>query len=210
MRWLDVFGPPGVGKSHLCDTLWHPHAIEWKHINEFPAEWASFLFTVEMLLGKVSAHPTFPACLGMVGRSLRKMAAVQAIQSDDVYIQTGFAQRGLGFGWRLENPENVRSYYELMPVSLGMVSLTAPEEIIIARNEAREKVKATAHENRAFMVPLMRRAREIALEVFDERGVPLLELDTTRDPQALRRELLAFRDSLLGNGVDRSLQTVHA
>ena len=193
MRWLDVFGPPGVGKSTICDHFWHPHAIAWQSAPPYPEEWKEFLDECGSLLGKVREHPTFSACQGMVKRSLNKMSAVQARNDDSIYIQTGFAQRGLGFGWRLKNQEEIRTYYELMPVSLGVVSLWAPTGLVEERNRGRE----AQGENREHMVSLMERPREIALEVLRKRGVPLVELDTRIPPRELRKRVLDFRDECI-------------
>ncbi len=195
MKWIDVFGPPGVGKSTIADAFFHPHAIPWQPFRTLPEEWTPLLLEVNRLLETVKEHETFQNCLGMVNRSIKKMAAVHARADNRIYIQTGFAQRGLGFGWRLDvlqkDVEQIRKYYELMPVSVGVVSLIAPREIIIKRNHARER----QGENRAHMVEPMERTREIALEVIKERGVPLLELDTRRDPQELRKQVIEFRDA---------------
>lgn len=193
MLWIDLFGPPGVGKSTIADFLWHPHAIPWQTTNTFPEEWAPFLKECQSLLKKVEGHFSYQNCQGMVHRSLRKMAAVHYKNDERAYIQTGFAQRGLGFGWRLSDPEQVRKYYELMPVSLGVVSLWAPTKLVEERNRGRE----AQGENRDYMVPLMERPREIALEVLKQRGVPLLELDTRRPPEDLRKQVLGFRDDCM-------------
>ena len=190
MRWIDVFGPPGVGKSTLCDHLWAPHAIEWQSVTGFPGEWDEFIDYTGWLMDRVKDHPSFNLVLGMVNRSFKKMAAVHRRMDDAIYVQTGFAQRGLGFGWRLKDPEDIRRYYELMPVSLGVVSLYTDEGVIIDRNKAR------TWENRAHMVPLMARPREIAVEVMKERGVPLLEIDTRQPIANSRKQLTDFRDSI--------------
>lgn len=195
MRFIDVFGPPGVGKSTVCDHFFHPHAITWQWVKEFPAEWQTFLDECEKLMEAVKDHPTAHLCRGMVDRSLRKMAAVHAKNDPRVYIQTGFAQRGLGFGWRLEKPEAIRRFYELMPISVGVVSLWAPPELVMERNRGRE----AQNENRAHMVMPMARPREIALEVLRQRGVPVLELDTRQPATELRKQVLDFANSPAGS-----------
>ena len=197
MKWIDVFGPPGVGKSTIVDSFFHPHSIPWQSYGTMPEKWTPFVLEVNRLLETVKDHETFQLCVGMVNRSLKKMAAVHGRADNNIYIQTGLAQRGLGFGWRLEwlkkDVEQIRKYYELMPVSVGVVSLIAPREIIIKRNHSIDRERQG--ENRAHMVAPMERTREIALEVIKERGVPLLEVDTQRDPQELRKQVIEFRDA---------------
>lgn len=196
-------GPPGVGKSTLCDALWSPKAINWgsKDIL-FPHGWEEYLAVTLELLEKVKDHPTHEACKRMTIRSVRKMAGVMQTESPKVYVQTGLAQRGLGFGWRLENQEDVRAYFEAMPVSLGCVSLQAPPDVLKSRNKARELVERTAHENRAHMIDPMMRPQEMAIEVLGKR-CPLLQIDMTQPVEEARKQLVDFRDSL-----DRSGQTV--
>lgn len=173
MLWVDVAGAPGVGKSELCDVIWPPRAIEpHATIWSFPKAWEPFLCVTRDLLRKVEGHPSYSACNSMVMRSFAKMGAVNALKDDRVYIQTGFAQRGLGLAWRLANVEDVRPYFQTMPVSLGVALLSADVETVEARNRARGK-------DRAFMVKLMVRPLEIAREELIRRRVPVLELDTT-------------------------------
>jgi hypothetical protein len=99
------------------------------------------------------------------------------MQREGVYIQTGLAQRGLGIGWRLRDPEDVAEYFQLMPVSSGVVFLCADVDTVQKRNRDRGK-------DRSYMVPKMERPREVALEVLGRRRVKLLKLDT-REPIAL-------------------------
>jgi hypothetical protein len=113
------------------------------------------------------------------------MATVARMNDDRVYIQTGLAQRGLGLGWRLKDQERIAEYFELMPVSLGVVLLSADVETIQRRNVERGK-------DRSFMVPLMERPREIAAEVLRTRGVPLMELDTRNPVVENVERILAF------------------
>lgn len=188
MKWVDVTGPPGVGKSTLCDADWPPDAIE-RDMHAPPLEWAEFLQCAFDLLDSVRPHASFRACESMLFRSFRKMAAVHRQRDDRVYVQTGFAQRGLGLGWRLEalgkDVEQVADYYRLMPVSLGVVLLTADVETIQRRNVERGK-------DRAFMVPFMERTMEIAARTLRERGVRMIDLDMTRPPEENRMALKEF------------------
>lgn len=181
MRWLDVAGPPGVGKSTLCDALWPPDAIV-PDDQPFPEEWSAFLKCTDRLLEKVSGHPSYHACRSMIGRSFRKMATVSRMAGEQVYIQTGFAQRGLGLGWRLKDTALVAEYFALMPVSVGVALLKADVVTVQRRNVERGK-------DRSFMVPIMEPVMAIAAETLKARGVPLIELDT-REPVARNIDVL--------------------
>jgi gluconate kinase len=113
------------------------------------------------------------------------MATVHRTQSGRVYTQTGFAQRGLGIGWRLENSEDIRPYFELMPVSLGVVFLTGEVAEIQRRNVARGK-------DRSHMVPLMVEPQCIAIETLRKRGVFVCEIDVMKPIEQSKAELAEF------------------
>jgi hypothetical protein len=184
-------GAPGVGKSTLVDELWPPRCIAPRGA-EPPAEWAGFLACADRLLGSVSWHPSFPACASMIKRSFAKMSAVHAAKSGKVYIQTGFAQRGLGLGWRMADKGPLAEYYERMPVSLGVVLLTADVETVRRRNVERGK-------DRSFMVPLMEEPIRIARETLASRGVSLLELDTRNPVHENAKRILDFASRAIGD-----------
>lgn len=199
MRWLDVCGPPGVGKSTICDALWGPHAIEPGDVPP-PPEWHDFCNEITRLFGVIQDHPSFVAAVRMNRRSLRKMAVVHGMYVQKPYIQTGFVQRGLGFGWRLQalgKPvEELYHFWRLMPVSLGVAFLDAPVAEIERRNHARERVAETAHENRAFMVELMQPAIAYAKEVLEDRGIFFRSFTTdARDAEAIRADIVGMADA---------------
>jgi hypothetical protein len=198
MQWLDVCGPPGVGKSYLADAFWPPHAFQPENTLP-PAYWAPFIDAITGLFEAIREHPTFDAALRMNRRSVRKMATVSRMPSGAAYVQTGLVQRGLGFGWRLADMgaslTALRPFFTAMPVSVGVVFCTAPQAVIEERNRARLQNPQTAHENREHMVPLMLPAIDIAKEVLSERGVPCLEIDTTAPIADARERVINFAAS---------------
>lgn len=183
MRWIDLAGPPGVGKSTLVDGLWPPRCIEWDK-EPYPNEWAGFMKVTNKLMKKINHHPSAGACYSMIQRSFRKMSTIFRMNDNRVYIQTGLIQRGLGLGWRLEDQEDIREYFEVMPISLGAIILSAPVDVIQKRNVDRNK-------DRSYMVSLMERPRQIAIEVLRDR-LPLMELDTTRPIDENITRILCF------------------
>ena len=183
MNWLDVAGPPGCGKSTLCYPIWGDKSVTWDG-KPPPAQWGPFLDEVASLFGLVQDHPSFQAVLRMNDRSIKKMATVARIPDEfnyPTFVQTGFVQRILGFGWRLQDMgcdiNLIRRALWLMPVSVGVAFLDADLETILARNKAREGVASTAHENRSYQVPLMLPSIELAKEVLRERGVAVTVID---------------------------------
>ena len=195
MHWVDLCGSPGSGKSTLADHLWPPHAVL---IDDKlpPAQWHDFLNEITRLFHLISGHWSLEAAIRMNNRSIRKIATVARMQGDGPYIQTALAQRGLGFGWRLNDLgidlNELRHYFRLMPVSIGVAVTRCPTETVIERNHGRTMVKETAHENRGFMVSLMQEPIRIALEVLRERNIPIIEIDTTQPIDDARRRLVEF------------------
>ena len=156
MLWVDCAGPPGSGKSTICDPIFGPHEIALKDIPP-PAKWHMFTNEVTRLLSMVREHRSFVPAVRMCRRSFRKMATVDSLQDfDRVYCQTGFVQRGLGLGWRLNDMgismNELRPFFRQMPLSVGVAMIECDPEVVKQRNKDRENVPETAHENRAFMV----------------------------------------------------------
>jgi len=185
MRWVDVAGAPGVGKSTLMDGLWPPRCIKFDD-KPYPKEWKEFLSVTERLLARISNHPSIGACISMTMRSFKKIATISRMKDDRIYIQTGLVQRGLGIGWRLKDQEEITAYFEVMPLSVGVAILSAPVEMVQRRNVKRGK-------DRSHMVPLMERPRQIAVEILRDR-IPLIELDTRKPANDNIAKLLTFAD----------------
>lgn len=217
MKFVDVAGPPGCGKSTLCYPVWDDKSVTWDGKLP-PAYWRPFVDEITALCLLVKDHPSFEAVLRMNERSAKKMATVERMAWNGVddygnevtvhkcsthaepantFIQTGLVQRILGFGWRLvdmgRDVNLIRRALWLMPVSVGVAFLEADDEIVFARNKAREAVPETAHENRSFQVPLMRPAIAVAKDVLNARAIPTVEIDVQfQSEDAARAQLLDF------------------
>lgn len=212
MRWVDVAGPPGSGKSSLCYPVWGDKSVGWDG-KPPPAYWRPFLDEITVLMGLVRDHPSIEAVVRMNDRSAKKMATVERMRREiivsmppeqrpseaGVFIQTGLVQRILGFGWRLQDLGRdinlIRRALWLMPVSVGVAFLEADLETLLARNRGRESNPATAHENRSYQVPLMLPSIALAKEVLRERGVPVVAIDVQRQSiDDARAALFAFAE----------------
>lgn len=203
MRFLDVAGPPGCGKSTTTYAVWKDKEVGWDGRLP-PVYWRQFIDEITNLCGLVQDHASFEAVCRMNDRSAKKMATVERMAAPEgkfpVFVQTGLVQRILGFGWRLVDLKRdvnlIRTALWRMPVSVGVAFLEADLATILERNRARENVPDTSHENRSYQVPRMLPAIEIAKEVLRERGIPVLELDVQHQSiDSARRQLLAFADA---------------
>jgi hypothetical protein len=184
--------------------VWGDKSVGWDG-KPPPAYWGVFLEEITQLMKLTSDHPSFDAVIRMNERSVKKMATVERMQDDRVFIQTGLVQRILGFGWRLADMDRdvnlIRRALWLMPASVGVAFLEADLDTILQRNRQRETVAATAHENRSYQVPLMLPAIAIAKEVLRERGVPVVEIDVQRQSiDDARKQLLDFANQGAGDG----------
>jgi hypothetical protein len=162
-----------------------------------PEEWAPFWNEITRLFRLVDDHPTYPAVLRMCDRTAKKMATVYRMQDDRVFIQTGWMQRLLGFGWRLHQMGRdinlIRPALELMPTSVGVAFLEADLETLIQRNRARRDNPATAHEDRGFQCGHILACMPLAKQVMRERNVPVIEIDVQNQSiDAARQQLLDF------------------
>lgn len=183
MRWIDVAGAPGSGKSALCDGMW-PRKLDADH-GLIPCEWRQFEACAERLLSRIPTKESADACREIIGRYVRKVASLKNMPYEGVYTNTGLAQAGLEIGWRLESCAEVADYFSLMPVSVGVVLLWADKETLVERNKARGR-------DRSHMVEGMEVTRIIASGVLSSRRVPVLQLDTRSSVIENRAKIAAW------------------
>lgn len=172
-----------------------------------------FLNEITRIFYLIRKHPEMQAAVRMTNRSIRKIATVaralpevtlhipphKTWPTDSVprpYIQTALVQRGLGLGRRMADMgismQELKHFFRLMPVSIGVVFCECDPEIVKERNHLRRTVKETAHEDRAYMVDNMLPAIEVAKEVLDGRRVPILTIDTEQPIEQARSQLVEF------------------
>jgi hypothetical protein len=196
VKWVDVAGCPGSGKSTLAYHFWPDKSVGWDG-GPMPTEWQPFLSEIGKLFRLVDDHETYTAVIRMNDRTAKKMATVHRMERDDVFFQSAWMQRLLGFGWRLHQMGRdinlIRPALELMPTSVGVAFLEADLETLLQRNRDREKVPETAHENRSMQVPHMIACMPLAKEVMNARRVPIIEIDVQHQSiDAARQQLIAF------------------
>lgn len=202
MRWIDVAGLPGSGKSAICNPIWPAKIYKTGTLAKmqpgtdefYPSEWSEFLTHVDGLISKMSIRLDAIITRRLTDQAFSKMALVSKIKNSKIFMQTAFVQRILGIGYRLFDPEGIAEYLRLMPVSLGVALLDADDETLRWRNINR--CNGNCGKNFSFMItPQMREVMDIIRRGVRERGVPLLELDTTRPADENIRNLLAFAHS---------------
>jgi hypothetical protein len=182
MRWLDVAGAPGSGKSTLCDREW-PRKIELDG-RPHPFEWHEFDVCAQRLAKRIKPEDGPDECLVIFERYVRKAATLSRRMTwGGVYVNTALAQAGLEIGWRLGG-DAVAEYFELMPVSVGVAFLWADRGILERRNRERGR-------DRSHMIEGMERTQALALRTLHARRVPVASLDT-RLPKETNRAALAM------------------
>lgn len=179
MRWVDVAGPPGVGKSAILDSLW-PRKPE-PDGEGLPTDWSdAFDLAVDLAARGAGAAEA----RGLIEVTFAKVATISRMPGDGIYVQAGLAQIGLELGWRLA-PWATAEFYRAMPVSAGVVFMTAFAETVEARNMARPR-------NFAERVRPMLDAAAAGHDVLAARGIPLLVIDTGMPIEANRDAVRAF------------------
>lgn len=196
MHWVDVTGCPGSGKSTLCYPVWADKSVTWDG-GPMPDEWRPFLNEIGKLFRLVDDHPSYQAVLRMNDRTAKKMATVHRMERDDVFFQSAWMQRILGFGWRLHQMNRdinlIRPALELMPTSVGVAFLEADLETLLRRNRDRRNNPATQHEDRGFQCAHMIACIPLAKEVMNARRVPVISIDVQHQSiDAARAQLLDF------------------
>lgn len=184
MRWADICGLPGVGKSTVCGVF---PSLPILHPQPAPPEWSAFVDCITRLLPQIEWHPSGPVARAAIRKALRQTAALHARRGDDVFVSLAFAQRGLSIGCRLKDVEEIREFYRLMPVSVGVAYFVADRETVRQRYAARP-----AKLNRTVTPDDLIAVEAIALEELTKRGVPMVTIDTRKPVEESRSALLAF------------------
>lgn len=195
MRWIEIMGPHGIGKTYLVKRIRkRPGMARFRIKNEVVApfiegldfnrpttwkrlaHWQPFLEEIESLYKR--STPNAQADVKRrrnVCRSLVRMSMVQAAPGDEVTPRDIIGSEGMRLSFVLKNPSEVRSYFRAMPVSVGVVMLEADLDVIRARN----KHRAPAVPDFGAFAERGIEACKIAEEELAKR-TPVLRLDATR------------------------------
>jgi len=188
MRWLDVMGPTGVGKTAICNPLSVPEDVEWDG-NPPPTEWNDFLKVSNDLHRKI-VWGGARGCIERMENAVNRIATIRRKPGDGCYINIGLAHRGLSLGWRLPKIEDIADFFNFMPVSVGVASLFCDLETLRQRNIERGKTKS--NKQRWELAQRMESVREFAVSVLKDHGVQVIEIDTTEPIETNVQRLIEF------------------
>ena len=207
MQWVELLGPHGIGKSTLVKRVrkrpgmtrfrikndvvtpliegWDLNRpTTWKQL----AHWRPFLEVVESLYrkSKDDARPDTKRRRNLCRTALR-MSMVQAAPGNEVTPRDILGAEGMRLSFVLKDPDEIRRYFQTMPLSIGVIMLEASFDEIVKRNSSR----APARPDFGALTKQGMRACAIAAEEFAKRR-PVLRLDTMRPIEESLESILKF------------------
>jgi hypothetical protein len=188
MKWVDVMGPTGVGKSTLCTPGCNPDDFPQDKI-ELPEDWQRLERCARRLCDR-AAENGYSGAWRMTQNAIWRMAGIERRQTPAVYMNVGLAHRGLSIAWRLPDPKEIEEFFALMPVSLGVASLYCDAETLRARNI--ERGKTIKNKQRSDLAIRMESGRPACVAAMKARGIPLIEIDTREPAESNVRRLRTF------------------
>jgi hypothetical protein len=193
MRAIDVFGPPGVGKTTILRALFAgPHdgiydakLSPWRRTKWSPG-WAEIWRVSQTSLDRQRPCRRVKKCRGYVRRSLKIAAAVAGRSSRDVaLIDGGLCQRGQSLASCGVTDAQLMLFYDAVPFPAGAVVLTAPMEVIAQRNRDRGRDQTED------VAPGLR-SIDVALPILSARGTIVCRLDATAPVAENVARIIAF------------------
>jgi hypothetical protein len=179
MKWVDVMGVSGVGKTTLCTPWCNPNDYS-QEPTAIPRAWEEFVDCCQRLCARVKRDGPGGGRSGTWRRTqnaIWRQARIAVRQSDETYMNVGIAHRGLSIAWRLPEIDEIAEFYRLMPVSIGVASLYADDAVVVARNLQRGKT--IANKQRSDLALKMESGRPACVAAIKARGIPLIEIDTS-------------------------------
>lgn len=192
MKWVDVMGVSGVGKTTLCTPWCNPNEYSQEPF-PIPKGWQEFVDCCRRLCERVKREGPGGGRSGTWRRTqnaIWRQARIASRADGGVYMNVGIAHRGLSIAWRLPDIEEIAEFYRLMPVSIGVASLYAADDTVVARNIQRGKT--ITNKQRAELALKMEAGRPACVAAMKARGIPLIEIDTTEPVDDNVARLRAF------------------
>jgi hypothetical protein len=204
MHRVELIGPPGVGKTTIfraaCDVRVRPGVPFWR-TQEFQARgfysgWSEF----QALIGEAYAGCPEDDNIHIRRRdatfdALRMARKITAAKGDDLVLcDESLCQRGLSLALsRPGSSEWVCKYFDNVPLPSAVVVLTAPREVIEARNAERGENggRDRSADNAATLA-----ACAIAVTQLCGRGADIVEIDATPPIDVCVSELVAGLERL--------------
>ena len=208
MRWVEIMGPHGIGKTTLVKRIRKRPGmarlriknevvapfIEGKNFNRpttwgFANDWRPFLEVVESLYRESTGGSNPPDLKRRrnLCRSIFRMSMVQKAAGVEITPRDIIGSEGMRLSFVLRDPSRIASYFQTMPVSVGVIMLEADLDTIVRRNRERSHKVEDFGEFAKQGV----RACTIAAEVLAQR-TRLLRIDATRPVDEITDAIYAF------------------
>ena len=156
MQWLEIMGPHGIGKTTLRKHVRlytrqpkHPvrntdlvSLVDGWNFNrpttwDALSDWHGFLKSVERLYKGGNSRPDTKRRRNFC-KAMMRMHIISKSEFAGAEVWDLIGSEGMILSYTLKNFDNIRWYFETMPISLGVVILEADPEVIIERNKNRD------------------------------------------------------------------------
>jgi hypothetical protein len=206
MEWVELIGPHGVGKTSIRKGLRRfcpprAPALERANLNQavyginytrptlwnVPKRWRPLLGCVEKLYGTIPDIEAYRLRQRRFCKGVFRMVAIDTDPRPACEVREIIGCEGMRLSFSLPKPMEIRSYFEAMPVSIGVVVLYADVDTIVQRNQDRPRHRGDFGRFAELGAVIC----ELAAEILAKR-TRVLHLDATQPIEASVQRIVEF------------------
>lgn len=200
MYRIEVFGPPGIGKSTVVKAAMGLAAGRFFSLRRLmqpgtvPALWTDFeRFVAAAYEGMAAPDRIHQRRMLSTRRALQKARIIAAVPSTGVILtDESLCQRGLSLA--LSRPrcdDVVRGYFAAMPVPRAAIVFACEPAVVVERNVRRGVAMGKSHD-RSADVSATTSAADLGAAMLRARGVPVEIVDASRPVAVLAGQVADF------------------